>query len=235
MWLVYVLVGSAVMLNHKADGTMVTRTLRRMTWNLKALSIMMTMNGIPRRWMNPAFISTDNDPHIIWRGEAWLETVELDAVHYLPPGSVALYYLRPARPNNSETQKVFARVSGENQYTFDLGGLTVTRQRIAQTVWAACLPGWTAWCSTRCSRGACALCQKAANGCCCCLPRLWGLRLPALPFMFSAKSKKEPCGAVRPMAWGHTRRAFMLYKMVILWSCFASLPRWRCCFCSARS
>ena len=37
------------------------------------------------------------------------------------------------------------------------------------------------------------------------------------------------------MAWGHTRRAFMLYKMVILWSCFASLPRWRCCFCSARS
>ena len=27
VWLVYVLVGSAVMLNHKADGTMVTRTL----------------------------------------------------------------------------------------------------------------------------------------------------------------------------------------------------------------
>ena len=76
------------------------------------------------------YLSTDNDPHIIWRGEAWLETVELDAVHYLPPGSVALYYLRPGQTEYSETQKVFARVSGENQYTFDLGGLTVTGLRI---------------------------------------------------------------------------------------------------------
>ena len=76
------------------------------------------------------YLSTDNDPHIIWRGEAWLETVELDAVHYLPSGSVALYYLRPGQTEYSETQKVFARVSGENQYTFDLGGLTVTGLRI---------------------------------------------------------------------------------------------------------
>ena len=29
-----------------------------------------------------------------------------------------------------------------------------------------------------------------------------GLRLPALPLMFSAKSKKEPCGAVRPWLGG---------------------------------
>ena len=59
-----------------------------------------------------------------------LETVELDAVHYLPSGSVALYYLRPGQTEYSETHKVFARVSGENQYTFDLGGLTVTGLRI---------------------------------------------------------------------------------------------------------
>ena len=56
--------------------------------------------------------------------------MELDAVHYLPSGSVALYYLRPGQTEYSETQKVFARVSGENQYTFDLGGLTVTGLRI---------------------------------------------------------------------------------------------------------
>ena len=51
-------------------------------------------------------------------------------MHYLPPGSVALYYLRPGQTEYSETQKVFARVSGENQYAFDLGGLTVTGLRI---------------------------------------------------------------------------------------------------------
>ena len=90
---------------------------------------MMTMNGIPRRWMNPAGIFPPTTTRI-WRGEAWLETVELDAVHYLPSGSVALYYLRPGQTEYSETQKVFARVSGENQYTFDLGGLTVTGLRI---------------------------------------------------------------------------------------------------------
>ena len=131
VWLVYVLVGSAVMLNHKADGTMVTRTLTADDLEFESF-----VNYDDDEWHTAPvdepgwYLSTDNDPHIIWRGEAWLETVELDAVHYLPPGSVALYYLRPGQTEYSETQKVFARVSGENQYTFDLGGLTVTGLRI---------------------------------------------------------------------------------------------------------
>ena len=131
VWLVYVLVGSAVMLNHKADGTMVTRTLTADDLEFESF-----VNYDDDEWHTAPvdepgwYLSTDNDPHIIWRGEAWLETVELDAVHYLPPGSVALYYLCPGQTEYSETQKVFARVSGENQYTFDLGGLTVTGLRI---------------------------------------------------------------------------------------------------------
>ena len=131
MWLVYVLVGSAVMLNHKADGTMVTRTLTADDLEFESF-----VNYDDDQWHTAPvdepgwYLSTDNDPHIIWRGEAWLETVELDAVHYLPSGSVALYYLRPGQTEYSETQKVFARVSGENQYTFDPGGLTVTGLRI---------------------------------------------------------------------------------------------------------
>lgn len=131
VWLVYVLVGSAVMLNHKADGTMVTRTLTADDLEFESF-----VNYDDDEWHTAPvdepgwYLSTDNDPHIIWRGEAWLETVELDAVHYLPPGSVALYYLCPGQTEYSETQKVFARVSGKNQYTFDLGGLTVTGLRI---------------------------------------------------------------------------------------------------------
>ncbi len=108
VWLVYVLVGSAVMLNHKADGTMVTRTLTADDLEFESF-----VNYDDDQWHTAPvdepgwYLSTDNDPHIIWRGEAWLETVELDAVHYLPSGSVALYYLRPGQTEYSETQKVF--------------------------------------------------------------------------------------------------------------------------------
>ncbi len=121
------------MLNHKADGTMVTRTLTADDLEFESF-----VNYDDDEWHTAPvdepgwYLSTDNDPHIIWRGEAWLlETVELDAVHYLPPGNAALYYLRPGQTEYSETQKVFARVSGENQYTFGLGGLTVTRLRMS--------------------------------------------------------------------------------------------------------
>ena len=131
VWLVYVLAGSAVMLNHKADGTMTTQTL-----TADELEFESFVNYDDDEWHTPPvdepgwYLSTDNDPHIIWRGQAWLETVELDAVHYLPPGSVALYYLRPGQTDYSETQKVFAHITGENQYTFDLGGIAVTGLRI---------------------------------------------------------------------------------------------------------
>ena len=103
VWLVYVLVGSAVMLNHKADGTMVTRTLTADDLEFESF-----VNYDDDEWHTAPvdepgwYLSTDNDPHIIWRGEAWLETVELDAVHYLPPGSVALYYLCPGQYTGQE-------------------------------------------------------------------------------------------------------------------------------------
>ena len=78
VWLVYVLVGSAVMLNHKADGTMVTRTLTADDLEFESF-----VNYDDDEWHTAPvdepgwYLSTDNDPHIIWRGEAWLETVEL--------------------------------------------------------------------------------------------------------------------------------------------------------------
>ena len=89
VWLVYVLVGSAVMLNHKADGTMVTRTLTADDLEFESF-----VNYDDDEWHTAPvdepgwYLSTDNDPHIIWRGEAWLETVELDAVLRIDPDSV---------------------------------------------------------------------------------------------------------------------------------------------------
>ena len=99
VWLVYVLVGSAVMLNHKADGTMVTRTLTADDLEFES------------------FVNYDDDE---WH------TAPVDE----PGWYLSTDNLRPGQTEYSETQKVFARVSGENQYTFDLGGLTVTGLRI---------------------------------------------------------------------------------------------------------
>lgn len=50
----------------------------------------------------------------------------LDAAHRLPPGGVALYYLKPGQTDYTEAQKVYATVTAPGVYTFDLGGRWVT-------------------------------------------------------------------------------------------------------------
>ena len=54
----------------------------------------------------------------------------LDAAHRLPPGGVALYYLKPGQTDYTEVQKVYAKVTAPGVYTFDLGGQWVTGLRI---------------------------------------------------------------------------------------------------------
>lgn len=71
VWLVYVLVGSAVMLNHKADGTMVTRTLTADDLEFESF-----VNYDDDEWHTAPvdepgwYLSTDNDPHIILAGRS---------------------------------------------------------------------------------------------------------------------------------------------------------------------
>ena len=60
----------------------------------------------------------------------WLLTAVLDAAHRLPPGGVALYYLKPGQTDYTEAQKVYAKVTAPGIYTFDLGGQWVTGLRI---------------------------------------------------------------------------------------------------------
>ena len=76
------------------------------------------------------YLSTDSDPRIYWQGQGYIETAVLDAAHRLPPGGVALYYLKPGQTDYTEAQKVFARVTAPGVYTFDLGGKWVTGLRI---------------------------------------------------------------------------------------------------------
>lgn len=78
------------------------------------------------------YLSTDGDPQLVWRGEEprYLSRVVLRAVQYYPPGSVMLYYLKPGQTDFRESQKLFARVTGEGEYTFQLGGVRVSALRI---------------------------------------------------------------------------------------------------------
>ena len=107
LWVVRCLVGCGVMLNYKLQGKM-------------------SQTHVDPAW----YLSTDSDPHIYWQGQGYIETVVLDAAHRLPPGGVALYYLKPGQTDYTEAQKVYAKVTAPGIYTFDLGGQWVTGLRI---------------------------------------------------------------------------------------------------------
>lgn len=131
LWLVYAIVSSALMLNHKMNGTM-----RHQTLTPADLTYESFRNYADDPWSTAPddrenwYLSTDNDPHILWEGEAYLETVRLQVEQLLPPGSVTLYYLKPGQTDYRETQKVFAWQDTDGSYVFDLGGITVTGLRI---------------------------------------------------------------------------------------------------------
>lgn len=131
LWLVYALVDSAVMLNHKMDGS-----LRQMTLTPQDLTYESFLNYREDPWSTAPddrenwYLSTDNDPHILWEGKIYLEQVRLQVEQLLPPGSVTLYYLKPGQTDYRETQKVYAWQDSDGSYVFDLGGVTVTGLRI---------------------------------------------------------------------------------------------------------
>ena len=69
-------------------------------------------------------------PTFTGKGRVILKQWQLDAAHRLPPGGVALYYLKPGQTDYTEAQKVYAKVTAPGVYTFDLGGQWVTGLRI---------------------------------------------------------------------------------------------------------
>lgn len=131
LWVVFCLGRCAVMLVDKANGTMPQTTLTAADLRFESFE-----NYQDLEWDTPPdddpdwFLSTDNDPHILYDGGGYIETVRLHAKHRLPPGSVTLYYLLPGQTDYSEAQKVFARVAEPGVYEFDLGGITVAGLRI---------------------------------------------------------------------------------------------------------
>ena len=131
LWVVRCLVGCGVMLNYKLQG--------KMPQTHVDAAELVTESFAPyssNEWWTPPdddpawYLSTDSDPHIYWQGQGYIETAVLDAAHRLPPGGVALYYLKPGQTDYTEAQKVYAKVTAPGVYTFDLGGQWVTGLRI---------------------------------------------------------------------------------------------------------
>ena len=131
LWVVRCLVGCGVMLNYKLQG--------KMPQTHVDAAELVTESFAPyssNEWWTPPdddpawYLSTDSDPHIYWQGQGYIETAVLDAAHRLPPGGVALYYLKPGQTDYSEAQKVYAKVTAPGVYTFDLDGQWVTGLRI---------------------------------------------------------------------------------------------------------
>ena len=130
LWLVYCLLQSAVMLSRKLGGAMPSLTLTADQLDFESFE-----RYDSREWWTAPderpdwYLYTSNDPHIFWRGGGYLETVRLQADQLLPPGAVALYYLRPGQTDYTEAQKVYAHRC-EGGWQFDLGGIEVTGLRI---------------------------------------------------------------------------------------------------------
>ena len=131
VWLLYAVISSALMLNHKMNGSM-----RSLILTAQDLSYESFLDYDEDPWSTAPderedwYLSTDNDPHILWEGEAYVETVRLRVEQLLPPGSVTLYYLKPGQTDYRETQKVYAWQDEDGSYVFDLGGVTVAGLRI---------------------------------------------------------------------------------------------------------
>lgn len=134
LWVVSLLVRGGILLTHKANGTMRTLTLQPQELQCESF-----VNYEDLAWNEPPeegenwYLSTDNDPHLLWNCEdvpLYLETVRMDARHDLAPGAVTLYYRTPGQQDFSEAQKIYAALDREGRYCFDLGGVTVSALRI---------------------------------------------------------------------------------------------------------
>ena len=139
LWLVRCLAGSAVMLNYKMQGKMPQVTLAPDELTTESFAAYSSNEW----WTAPDddpnwYLSTDSDPHIYWQGQGYIETVELDAAHRLPPGGVALYYLKPGQTDYTEAQKVYAKVTAP-ACTRSIWAASGSRACASTpTAWAAC-------------------------------------------------------------------------------------------------
>ncbi|WP_418665846.1 hypothetical protein [Allofournierella sp.] len=76
------------------------------------------------------YVSTDTDPQLIWRQEAYLETVVLRVLRTTPGHAPVLYWKAPGQADFSEGRSVYAVETAPGEFTFRLGGRRVSEMRL---------------------------------------------------------------------------------------------------------
>ncbi|GKI15862.1 hypothetical protein CE91St44_23470 [Oscillospiraceae bacterium] len=76
------------------------------------------------------YVSTDADPQLLWRRDAYLETVVLRMQRAAPGHAPVLYWKDPGQADFSEGKSVYAVETAPGEYTFRLGGRRVSEVRL---------------------------------------------------------------------------------------------------------
>lgn len=76
-------------------------------------------------------VSSDSDPQIRWNcGGKYIDVVELDMQTLWPTGAVVIYYRTVGQPDFSPDRILYAQITEDGKYRFDLGGKVVEEIRI---------------------------------------------------------------------------------------------------------
>ena len=129
LWLAAWVWGGFVLLYYNLQGAMPHITVPAQEMSVSSM-VSYTENG----WTPPGagdnwYLSTDDDPHLYWQGQGYLDNVCLQAEYFLPPGAVVLYYLTPGQTDYTESQKVYGTMTDGGVW-FDVGGRYVTGLRV---------------------------------------------------------------------------------------------------------
>lgn len=76
------------------------------------------------------YVSTDTDPQLLWRQEAYLDTVVLRIQRQRPGHAPVLYWKAPGQADFSEGKSAYAVETAPGEYTFRLGGRHVSEVRL---------------------------------------------------------------------------------------------------------
>lgn len=130
LWAMLCVVHTALMLNYRLRGEMPTLIYTAQDLEYSSMGLWQH-EGMQEPAAGTAWYDTqDRDPQFFIQGTMYVETVRLHAQYVKPAGTVELYYLRPGQTDYTERQKVYATMTAQNEYTFDLGGRVVSALRI---------------------------------------------------------------------------------------------------------
>lgn len=92
-----------------------------------------TLSGI--RAEDGGYMTTDNDPQMIYEKTMKVSKVRMEMEYSLEPGEIVMYYTNPGDAGFSPNKRVWGKPVGDSGYEFDLTLQEVSRIRIDPTMY----------------------------------------------------------------------------------------------------